>query len=188
KLPQATVAEVDEFLARWPQAYVADRLRNDWLLELGKRGDWATFLRVQPSFQMNDDREVNCYGWLARQQTSGTNPMGAELAEQARQAWWAQAKPDTACHAMAQALHGARVLNDADVWHKMRLALAGGQPAAAQQAARLMGEATNQAVARLIADPKLYLLAPTPATQAPPRQRGRAAAVLPRPLPVPDAA
>src|SRR5690606_13422740 len=39
KLPQATVAEVDEFLARWPQAYVADRLRNDWLLELGKRGD-----------------------------------------------------------------------------------------------------------------------------------------------------
>ena len=31
----AQQAEVDAFYARWPGTYVEDRLRNDWLLELG---------------------------------------------------------------------------------------------------------------------------------------------------------
>ena len=38
--------------------YVEDRLRNDWLLELGRRRDWAAFARDFPRFRMNDDREV----------------------------------------------------------------------------------------------------------------------------------
>ena len=35
--------ELDAFYARWPGTYVEDRLRNDWLLELGKRRDWVNF-------------------------------------------------------------------------------------------------------------------------------------------------
>jgi soluble lytic murein transglycosylase len=38
---QRPAAELDAFYARWPGTYVEDRLRNDWLLELGRRRDWA---------------------------------------------------------------------------------------------------------------------------------------------------
>ena len=52
-------------MARWSGSYVEDRLRNDWLLELGKRRDWANFTREFPRFRMNDDREVTCYAILS---------------------------------------------------------------------------------------------------------------------------
>ena len=48
-----------------PGSYVEDRLRNDWLLELGRRRDWANFRRDHASYQMRDDREVACYALLA---------------------------------------------------------------------------------------------------------------------------
>src|SRR5512137_2470987 len=65
-LSSATVADVEAFYARWPGTYVEDRLRNDWLLELGKRRDWAAFGRDFPRFRMNDDRDVTCYALLAQ--------------------------------------------------------------------------------------------------------------------------
>lgn len=150
--------EADQFLARWGDAYVADRFRNDWLLELGRRKDWRTFARVQPYFRMNDDRDVTCLGILARQQL-GMPPQGqGDLREQARQAWWAQKDADFGCDAMAQALFAARVLTPADVWRKLRLSQDNGQPKAITQAAKLLGEPTAQAVARLMGQAERFLM------------------------------
>ena len=61
RLNEVGASEVEAFYARWPGTYVEDRLRNDWLLELGHRRDWANFARDFPRFRMNDDREVTCY-------------------------------------------------------------------------------------------------------------------------------
>lgn len=66
RLKEAQPAELEAFYARWPGSYVEDRLRNDWLLELGQRRDWATFQREHPRFRMADDREVDCYALLVR--------------------------------------------------------------------------------------------------------------------------
>ena len=66
RLNSAQVDEVEAFYARWPGTYVEDRLRNDWLLELGRRRDWANFGRDYPRFRMNDDREVSCYALLVQ--------------------------------------------------------------------------------------------------------------------------
>ena len=68
RLPDAQQTELDAFYARWPGTYVEDRLRNDWLLELGRRRDWANFVREFPRFRMNDDREVTCYALLTQHQ------------------------------------------------------------------------------------------------------------------------
>jgi len=157
RLVQASVSEVDDFLARWPQAYVADRLRNDWLLVLGQRRDWATFLRIQPGFRMNDDKEVVCYGVLARHQTNAVPEGPGDLREQARQAWWAQKDPDTGCITMAQALVPAGVLTTTDVWRKLRLSLEGDKPKVTQQTAQLLGDTVAQAVNRLLGQPKDHL-------------------------------
>lgn len=59
-------AEIAAFLQRYAGTAIADRLRNDWLLALGKRRDWATFDREAPLFQLNDDTQVKCYGLLSR--------------------------------------------------------------------------------------------------------------------------
>jgi len=160
RLTDISVAEMDEFLARWPDSYVADRARNDWLLELGRRQDWRTFLRIQSSFKMNDDREVSCLGVLARYQSSVPMEGPGDRREQARQAWWAQKDADYGCDQMAQALLGAGVLDQADVWRKLRLSVEADKPRAVQQSARLLGDAVARAVAKLMGQPQAWLLPP----------------------------
>lgn len=46
RLPTASEAEVDAFLRRYAGSYQEDRLRNDWLLQLGQTGDWQAFARL----------------------------------------------------------------------------------------------------------------------------------------------
>src|SRR6185295_19867016 len=41
RLEDAPRAEVREFLSTYADAYVAERLRGEWLRVLGRRGDWA---------------------------------------------------------------------------------------------------------------------------------------------------
>jgi soluble lytic murein transglycosylase len=160
QLRQADIApsEVDEFLARWPDSYVADRARNDWLLELGHRQNWAVFLRVQPTFRMNDDREVSCLGVLARYQTRTPMEGPGDWREQARQAWWGQKDADFGCDAMAKVLLDGGVLSQADVWRKLRLAIEADKPRAVQQSARLLGDTVVQAVNRLMGQPQAFLM------------------------------
>jgi soluble lytic murein transglycosylase len=45
---------------------IVDRLRNDWLLELGRKRDWATFDEQLPLFVLNDDVQVKCYALQSR--------------------------------------------------------------------------------------------------------------------------
>ena len=66
RLAELQQGEFERFAERWRGTYVEDRARNDWLLELGRRRDWANLAAEYPRFRMNDDREVTCYALLAR--------------------------------------------------------------------------------------------------------------------------
>jgi soluble lytic murein transglycosylase len=66
RLNSASNEEILDFLRRYEGSAIADRLRNDWLLELGRRRDWANFDRELPLFVKNDDYQVKCYGLLSR--------------------------------------------------------------------------------------------------------------------------
>ena len=65
RLLTAAPNEVSEFYARWPDTYVEDRLRNDWLLQLGQRreavGDEgiARVLALQHRGQLEAVRQVH---------------------------------------------------------------------------------------------------------------------------------
>ena len=172
RLAEVSPAEVDDFLARWGDTYVADRLRNDWLLELARRRDWNTFLRIQPTFRMNDDRDVTCYGILARHQTRTPMEAPNDLREQARQAWLAQKDADNGCHAMAQTLLQAGVLTSADVFRKLRWSLDNGVPRAVNQTTQLLDGPSSQAVARLMGQPQGFLMADSAITPAATRTPG----------------
>jgi soluble lytic murein transglycosylase len=102
RLPEAQQDELNAFYARWPGSYVEDRLRNDWLLELGKRRDWANIATEYPRFRMNDDREVSCYALIVDAQ-AGKDVRAAGLA-----AWLAQKEADDGCTLLATTLFDAK--------------------------------------------------------------------------------
>jgi soluble lytic murein transglycosylase len=66
RLRDASNDEVLDFLKRYQGSAIADRLRNDWLLELGRKRDWFNFDRELPLFVKNDDYQVKCYALLSR--------------------------------------------------------------------------------------------------------------------------
>ena len=121
RLPEAQQPELDNFFARWPGSYVEDRLRNDWLLELGKRRDWANFRTEFPRFRMNDDREVTCYALLTQ------HLQGSDVREASRSAWFAQKEQDDGCDLLARTLRESKQLSEADLWQKARLAVDAGR-------------------------------------------------------------
>ncbi|HWP20015.1 MAG TPA: transglycosylase SLT domain-containing protein [Burkholderiaceae bacterium] len=163
RLPEASPEEVRAFFARWPDTYVEDRLRNDWLLELGRRQDWVNFAAEHPRFRMQDDPQVACYAVLVRHQA------GEDVRRAAVQAWQAQREADQGCSLMALTLHEAGQLPAAEVWRKARMAFDANKRNAARQAVVLAGTELAQRFDELVDNPARYL-----ARKASPRPRAEA--------------
>ena len=134
RLAEVRQPEMDAFYARYPGSYVEDRLRNDWLLELGRRRDWANFRRDHTNYQMRDDREVACYALLA-DHLAGTKVS----ADTARAAWFAQKDGDDGCQQLASAMVDTGAFKPDTLWAKARLATEQSRPRAARQAVALLG-------------------------------------------------
>ncbi len=156
RIEQAQPSEVEAFYERWRGRYAEDRLRNDWLLELGRRRDWPRVTAGFAQFVMNDDREVTCYALTARH-VAGDASTRAALKREAAEAWFDQKDVDDGCHHMATTLHDARVFDRDDVWRKVRRAIDQGRPRVARQAAGVLGDAQAQAVAEIVSQPARYL-------------------------------
>jgi len=151
RLTEATVDEVEAFYSRWAGTYVEDRLRNDWLRELGRRRDWANLARDYPRFRMNDDREVSCW-WLFTEHLAGR-----DVAEPARNLWFAQRDVDDGCNLLATALIDAKRLHADDVLQKARYSIEQQRPGAAKAAVALLGNAAARDVAEAVDNPARHL-------------------------------
>ena len=152
RIDEVQPPEFSAFAQRWEGTYVEDRARNDWLLELVRRRDRATFAAEYPRFRMNDDREVTCFA-IADDQLSGKDVREAGLA-----AWLAQKDADDGCAFLAATLAEAKQLAPSAVWKKMRISIEAGKPRAARQAAALISEAVASAMATIVDSPARYLV------------------------------
>ncbi|MFN3304942.1 MAG: lytic transglycosylase domain-containing protein, partial [Roseateles sp.] len=153
RLNTVSQGEMDAFYARYPASYVEDRLRNDWLLELGRRRDWANFRRNHAGYQMRDDREVVCYALLAEQAGGGKVSHDA-----ARSAWFAQRDADEGCRALAKAMVEAGTFKPDTLWARARQAQEQGRALAVRQAVALLdNKALNQKLAELQDNAGRYL-------------------------------
>ncbi len=99
------------YLERWRGEAIADRLRNDWLLALGRRRDAATFEQQYAQFVLKDDVQVNCYALAFR--------------AQARESVMKEARPllsevrhfsGDGCHLLLSTLAENKDLSSAEVW------------------------------------------------------------------------
>ena len=160
RLADAQQPELDAFYARWQGSYVEDRLRNDWLLELGKRRDWVNFRTEFPRFRMNDDREVTCYALLTQ------HLAGSDVRDAARNAWFAQKEQDDGCDLLVRTLREARQFNESDLWQKARLSMDANRLKPLKTAVALALPGQDKAVQELWDNPVKYLAKRSPVITA----------------------
>jgi len=128
RLEDAADDEVRAFLEHEAGTYLADRLRADWLKQLGKRSDWTGFEReLSPLVQ--DDLEIRCYAWLARLARSDDSAY-----DEARAIWQEPRELPESCHDLANRLSEAGRFTVDDVWRRVRLLFENGQVSAARSA------------------------------------------------------
>ncbi|MDP3310138.1 MAG: lytic transglycosylase domain-containing protein, partial [Polaromonas sp.] len=155
RLDEASAREVQDFMTRYAGSYQEDRLRNDWLLLLGQRRDWAAFAAEYPNFRMGDDRDVRCYALLVEHLK---NPgVDAQLAEEVRRNWYAQRDASDGCTSAASRLIGNRNLTAHDAWIKARMATEANRPRAAREAVEIIAPEAVSLVTELNASPARFL-------------------------------
>lgn len=116
RLSHASVAEIRRFLKRYDGSAIADRLRNDWLLELGKARDWALFDEEYPQFVLDDDTQLKCYALMSKA-AKGINVAAEARTLLTTPRWYGSACPD-----LISMLVQIGQFTEDDLWAQIRLA------------------------------------------------------------------
>jgi len=152
RLDTASETEVQAFLTRYAGTYYEDRLRNDWLLQLGRRRDWSTIAVEYPKYRMQDDREARCYALAADAVLSRR-----DVAQEALRLWYAQRDADDGCTWLAEHLHSSRKINGVELWRRARIAMDANKAKAAKDAADIEAPRLSEQVTLIFNDPAKYL-------------------------------
>ena len=152
RLDTASDSQIRSFLNTYAGSYYEDRLRNDWLQQLGKRRQWATFTAEYPLYRMRDDREVRCYALATEAMNSK-----ADVTEEAKRIWYSLREVDDGCTYVAEHLHSGRQINALDIWRKARIAMDANRPRAAQAAVDIEAPRAGPQIEQIHADPAGYL-------------------------------
>ncbi|MDO8248294.1 MAG: transglycosylase SLT domain-containing protein [Rhodoferax sp.] len=152
RLDTASPGEIQAFLNRFAGTYQEDRLRNDWLLQLGKNREWGTFMAEYPNFRMNDDRSVQCYALLTE-----FNASQRDVVPQLEALWLAQRDADEGCAAAAEQQIKAKNLQPHTVWLRARLGMENGNQRIATQALGLLDAEWANTVSAIYDRPEHYL-------------------------------
>ena len=167
RLRDASNEEIQDFLKRYGGSAIADRLRNDWLLELGRKRDWTNFDRELPLFVKNDDYQVKCYALLSRASK------GQNVAADARVLLDNPPAYGEACAALVNQLVQSGQFTNNDLLAQLRLAgemhatgpsrrtalLLGASDTRAAQAVDLPAVAMARGIGNTRADHEIYLVA-----------------------------
>jgi len=133
----APVAEIRDFLTRYEGSAIADRLRNDWLLALGKNGDWATFDEQYPLFVLNDDVQVKCFALNSRALK------GQNVADEARAVLINPKDFGQGCTDLIATLMQNHQFDENDLWAQLRQAVEAGNIPVARRIAALSDNAST---------------------------------------------
>lgn len=137
-LRNASEEEVSAFLSQYRGTAIADRLRNDWLLLLGKNRDWSGFDKHYPFFELNDDLQVKCYALMSRADK------GQDVSKEARVLLVNPRKYGEACYALISNLADMGQFTEDDIWFQSRLALENNQIALSGRIASLTGVSATE--------------------------------------------
>ena len=113
-LDNADPATIKAFLARNENSYLAEKLRAEWLKQLGKKKQWAAFDAEYPLL-LQADQPLVCYALQSRQARGD-----ATVLDEAMALWVNLMEPPESCYPLLEALIvDKRVLADG-VWMRIR--------------------------------------------------------------------
>ena len=127
-LEDAPPIAIRQFLDRYPNTPLADRLRVDWLKFLGSRSLWAAFAQDYPPPNASDDVELACYGVLFRWQRDGDAALAGAIP-----LWFTGGATPPACDPAFAALVKRGDLTVGDRKARFRMAMEAGNLRVAQQ-------------------------------------------------------
>src|SRR5690606_9079572 len=143
-IPQA---EIEAFLARNQDAYLADRLKRDWMIAAGRAGDWEQVLALTPI--VVEDAQSRCTRLMA-QHMSGRKVRAADAVE--------AFEPNSACWTMLDQLYERRVLGWSDMQGLLRASLETNRHANSRRLAAIMFDgAQMRDYAALMDNPRKWL-------------------------------
>jgi len=145
---------VRPFLAHYAGTVLADRLRADWLLVLGAKGDFTAFDAERRRLQVgSDDPQLGCYSLLVRYALDDGHRREA-IAREARHVLVTTADPGgDGCTALAERLLDDGVLS---LWPRLQALVERNQVTAATKAARRLPPADASAIQRLLEQPAVW--------------------------------
>lgn len=158
---RADEARIVDFLARYPDSRLAESVRADWLKSLGARAAWPQYLAEYPRL-VKSDVAHQCYAYRAEWVQGNRSHVREAVA-----LWFSGRDLPNACDPLFSQLMDAGLINEEDVWRRMRLALDAGNLRVGQAVSRALPEAQRAAAsvfdqaardpARLLSSGKLDL-------------------------------
>ena len=131
-LRTASERDITDFLSRYANTAIADRLRNDWLIILGRQNNWTTFDAQYAQFVLNDDTQVKCYALLSKLK------QGQNVAADARNLLTSSKVYGEGCYSLFTNLVDTEQFSQSDMWNQIRWAAEGNSTAVAVQLAKLV--------------------------------------------------
>lgn len=140
RLASAPEGEVRSFLSKHEGTAIGDRLRNDWLLLIGRARDWRLFDEQYPLFVLNDDTQLKCYALLSKL------AKGEKVAKAAQDLLVQPKAYGEACVDLIGRLHREKQFSETDVWKQIRLSVEFGVPSTARRIAAFTEVSEKQLV------------------------------------------
>lgn len=137
-------AEVEAFLKRWPDTLPARDLREAYLRELARRGDWTGFRAM---WQDSADRELRCNALQARLAAGEKLDFARDLDA----LWQGSRALPAACDPVLAAAHRGGVITDAQIRDRLDRAAEAGSAEAAAEIAPLLDGAERADADRIVA-------------------------------------
>ena len=139
RLRDAPAEEIRELLRRHEGTAVAEQLRTEWLLEMGRRRDWAGFEREAGQRARGDNLQIRCYALLVRASR------GEQVAGEARALLTSPPGYGEACASLVAQLAQSGQFTQEDLLWQLRLAGEADATGPARRLATLLGASDTRA-------------------------------------------
>ncbi len=132
RLNSASSDEVRGLLVLVKDSPLVERLRTDWLKMLGTQQQWDVFDVEYPRYSGNDP-EIICDALRSKLRNDADDALRG-----ARALWFTGRELPEACSGLFEALGAVGALTPADIWARIRLALAAGNTGVARRASEFL--------------------------------------------------
>jgi len=153
---------VRAFLSQHQGTLVAELLRRDWMLDLGRRRQWPEFLDQYASWRLSADTRIECFHQLANGRSSNA------LSPDAEALLFAPRELGEGCIELIETLVAERVISTEQIWQRVKVSLEIGALGSVRRLAPKLEitpgalEAALQRPAKIItstSDPRLLVIA-----------------------------